>query len=465
MEPIHKRTQTTEKGPDGRIRKSFSPPAGDVKLWRETVERDDGEDQEIAKIRVPVSSTGTDRDGDRFSRDGLEHMVEQFKSGEVPMFPNHGLDPETGWNEYRFEHKMGGWKDAEIEEEGGTEVAYAIGALSPDSEEAEKLASQIENGVVPVTFSVGFMPLNADTRTNEDGEPVGREFHEHDLFETSPVGIPANSDATVSAMAEVAAKGVATADGITDPDTIQSIAKEIEATVKAGGSFEHGLKQHMDKEPENAIPLVEAYLDAEGTSGDDTLEEFLGWVEDSDGDIGAAEDAVEAYLDNSSAEEPADATIADLGEWLVEEYAEEDGDGEEEQNSPERLSSEEHREIVRDELQPIQNEISELRDAIEALGAEEADSDVEENEISELREELEEIRSTNEELRERLEEPTDPKGKRGGITPAADPDEENNGSTGGSGQIESTPRDGGNSRSNGGGDLDRLAEHLANGEN
>jgi len=472
MEPINERTRTIEKGPDGRLRKAFSPDASDVKLWRDTIQRD-GEEIEVAKIRVPVSSTGTDRDGDRFSEEGLEHMVNQYQSGEVPMFPNHGLDPETGWNEYRFEHKMGGWKDAEIEEEeGDRKVVYATGALSPDSEEAEKLEHQIENGVVPVTFSVGFMPINADTRTDEDGEPVGREFHEHDLFETSPVGIPANTDATVSAMASAAAKGVAVANGVEDPSTIKTLASTIEAEVKAGGSFRDVLQEHMEKEPQDAIPLVEAYLDAEERSGSDTLEEFLAWVEENDGDLGAAEDAAEAYLsaDGSDAEDPSDATVADLGEWLVEEFGESDGDGEEggddddeddeeeEQNSPEYLSAEEHREIVRDELEPIRNELSELRDAVESLGAEEAAG---EEEIEELRDELAELREQNEELERRLEEPKDPKGQRGGIVQAERGDDRGSESRDPSGDgIETTPRDGVTSHNDGDG-LDRLAEQLA----
>jgi len=481
MEQIHERTITTQTGPNGQVEKSFSPPADEVKLWREEREAESGEEIEVPRIRVPVSSTGEDRDGDRFSEEGLEDMVRQYKTGEVPMYPNHGLDPETGFHEYRFEDKMGGWKDAEIVDEEGAKVVYAEAELSPQSEEADTLATQIENGVVPITFSVGFMPQNADTRTNEEGEPIGREFHEHDLFETSAVGIPANTDATVSAMAGVAAKGAAHAKGIEDPEAIEAMARDIAATVKAGGSYGEALK-HMQKEPEEAIPLVESYLDADDTAPEDTLAEFLEWVESNDGDLSAANDAVEAFLGSeaTSAEDPEEATVGDLGEWLVAEFGEsdgdeeegdddEEGDEEEEQNSPEMLSAEQHREIVRDELEPIQNELAEIRSTLgeirDLASAEEADGEDPEEEIEDLRSELAE-------LRERLEEPRDPKGQRNQITRAERPGEENGGDPGTSsgagadgGTIETTPRDGGNSRSNGDGDLDRLAEHLADTEN
>lgn len=459
-------------------------------MWDATITRDDGEEVDVKKIRVPVSSTGTDRDGDQFSDDGLEHMVSQYKTGEVPMFPNHGLDPDTGWNEYRFEHMMGGWKDAEIEEEGDQKIVYAIGALSPDSEEADTLERQIENGVVPVSFSVGFMPINADTRTNEEGEPVGREFHEHDLFETSPVGIPSNPDATVANAARMAAKGAAVARGIDDPEAIEALAKEITAEVKAGTPLDHALDHKMQrKQTEEEYEMLEeaiaAYLDETDGSEEDSLATFAEWAEENKGEeeLAAISDVLEEFLENTDGDMDSE-TLGALSSW-VEEQLEGDDDGEEEGSDgdedededdeetdstgadgkdPETLTVERHKEILTNTVEPIQNELVEIREMIEALGEEPEETDEADGddsvaeELEALREELSEVRERNEELEERLDEPQDPKGTRGGIVQAGQSGEESDG-TGET--IESTAGDAGNSPTEKAGDDEERLSDLA----
>jgi HK97 family phage prohead protease len=387
MDDESPRTRTIERGPDGRIRKGFSLDTSEIKLWSETVERDDGDDVEVDMIRVPVSSTGTDRDGDQFSREGLEDMVEQLQSGEVPLFPNHGLD-EQGFPTYRFEDQMGGWKDGEIEDD----TAYGVAALSPEDDRAQTLKRQIENGVVPVSFSVGFMPLTSEPRTNDEGEQVGRTFHEHDLFEISTVGIPSNDDATV-ATARAAAKGLAVAKGVDDPETIESLAREVATEVKAG------------------TPLEEA-LDAEGPT-----------IQEQDMSKSNTQDGTEE--------------------------AGEDGGDDDQQT----LDVDVHREIVRDELAPLKEQVEELREAVDRLLEREGDDEDDEDEeeegegeedeeedsagaqveaIDELRSELEELREQNAELRQRLEEAdvVEPKGGRK-ITPAEVQDDNQGGSAGG----------------------------------
>lgn len=461
---IARTTRTIERGPGGRVRKGISPPSEDIKLWRETRTRDtddeDDEDDEleVTMIRVPVSSTGKDRDGDRFSETGLEHMVEQFRSGQVPLYANHGLDPETGWPEYRFEHQMGGWKDAEIEEEDGTKVVFATAALSPDNEQAQVLERQIENGIVPVSFSVGFMPQNSDTITNEEGEVTGREFHEHDLFETSSVGVPSNTDATIAAQAQAHAKGAAAVAGIDDPEAINRMARSIEAAVKSGEPLDDPLdsvtnengngkeNEHMDKEPADAIPIVEAYLDQDGTDTSDDLATFLAWVEETDRDMAAAEDAVSAYLDEVDADDPSEETVGTLQSWLQEEFGEDEeeegegndgdededeegedeteggddgGEDDDEEDGVEAATVDDVRSVVQEELDPIRSMLEDLVED-EANGADgsEADAEVErlESELEDLRDEVEDLETENEELQRQLDEAEveirDPKGAR-----------------------------------------------------
>lgn len=420
--------RTIERGPDGRLRKGFSPPSDEIKLWRETVERDDGDDVEVTMIRVPVSSTGKDRDGDRFSEAGLEHMAEQYRAGDVPMFPNHGLDPETGFPEYRFEHQMGGWKDAEIEEEGDVQVCYAIGALSPDNEAADVLERQIENGVVPVSFSVGFMPHNSDTITNEDGEPVGREFHEHDLFETSPVGVPSNPDATIAATARAAAKGAAAVEGIDDPDVIQRLARDLESELKTGGSIDRAFDSQMHKQSDGELQTVEeaigAYLTETDGSEDDPVSEFLSWAESSkdDDELETIMDVVEAWLETVEGDVDSEP-VGSLLSWVEdqqgsdeddegdeEDEEETDGDGEDDDEDDEEMeaaSVEDVRSLLQEELEPIRTLLEDLVEIAETDGGDHDEDDEEEaaqGDLEALQEDLDTVRSERDDLQERVDE-------------------------------------------------------------
>lgn len=191
--------RTIHKGPNGEIYKAFTPPADQIKVWKE--EGDDGQD--VTFIRVPISSTTEDRDGDVFTEDGLERMVEQLESGDVPLFYNHGLDRQTGFFDYPLEDMVGGWKEGEIEDD----TVFGIAGLEPGHDLAEDLESRLRNGVSPVAFSVGFLP--DEDSMNEREDEGGFEFNDHDLLETSAVGIPSNPDAVVSSIGTAVAKAAA----------------------------------------------------------------------------------------------------------------------------------------------------------------------------------------------------------------------------------------------------------------
>ncbi|AXR81503.1 hypothetical protein AArcMg_1490 [Natrarchaeobaculum sulfurireducens] len=160
------------------------------------VQKDD--DDGATRIRVPISSTGKDRDGDKFTRDGLDDLKAQLESEEVPLYLDHGLSGETGWREYRVEDMIGGWVGGEIEErDSGNDVLFGIARLEPGNEKAEMLENKVENDL-PIGYSVGFIPDLDQAREMDDG---GLKFNASDLLETSAVGIPSNPDAVAAGYA------------------------------------------------------------------------------------------------------------------------------------------------------------------------------------------------------------------------------------------------------------------------
>ena len=165
------------------------------------------DDEDIEMLRVPISSTRTDREGDRFSKEALEGMAEQIRSDQPMVFDNHGL--AGSWMDaipYDSRETIGAQMDAELKdrEDGETEL-FAL--INPDGthEEGERMLKQVADEKQPLKFSVGFRILNSDPIEDDAGNEIGREFTDVDEMETSRVGIPANPDA--SASHEVAAKG------------------------------------------------------------------------------------------------------------------------------------------------------------------------------------------------------------------------------------------------------------------
>ena len=165
---------------------------GDIRMKKfiqaKSFELENADDGRV--LTVPISSVSEDRDGDSFSEKGLKSMVEQLKEGTVPLFLDHGLSVETGFQEYRTSDIIGKWVDGEVRD---GEV-YGSVELREDDERVDELVSLIEQDM-PVGFSVGFQPVDY-----QEGEH-GLIFDEIDLFETSAVGVPANPDAVTAGLA------------------------------------------------------------------------------------------------------------------------------------------------------------------------------------------------------------------------------------------------------------------------
>jgi hypothetical protein len=160
---------------------------------RRTIKGDD--DQDVTEIRVPVSSTAIDRDGDQFTLDGLKAMKKKLDTGDVPIFLDHGRD-EWGMPMYSVLDIIGGWKSGEIEDE----TLYAVGQLDPNDERAQRLDGKIRVGL-PIGWSVGFMPTRASPKLDDAAEEIGGlDYSDVDLYEISAVGIPSNPDGVTEAL-------------------------------------------------------------------------------------------------------------------------------------------------------------------------------------------------------------------------------------------------------------------------
>ena len=159
----------------------------------------DGEEREV--LRVPISSTRSDREGDRFSKEALEDMADQIKSQQPLVFDDHGgglFGPG-----YSARETIGTQFDAEVEEaDDGEHELFAF--VNPDGshEEGVRMLKQVRDEKQAIKFSVGFRILDDNDIEDEAGNPVGREFVSSDLMETSRVGIPANPDASLGVTAK-----------------------------------------------------------------------------------------------------------------------------------------------------------------------------------------------------------------------------------------------------------------------
>ena len=191
--------------------KSLDAAPGQVKVWKARLVESG---PEVTLIRVPISSTTEDRDGDEFSLAGLESMLAGLKSGKVPLYLDHGFR-ESGARLYGALDMLGAWIDGEIE--GST--LYGTAFLDPDNWLAMALARKIEAGL-PVGFSVGFGITKS--RNKDNG---GLIFDEVSLWEVSAVGIPSNPDAVNSAAVQAVVKSLRVKAGL-ETDEMKRKTKE-----------------------------------------------------------------------------------------------------------------------------------------------------------------------------------------------------------------------------------------------
>lgn len=357
---------TTDSG-ETQVRKSFSVDRANLRVWKE--ENDNG--TEVTYIEVPVSSTSQDRDGDAFSETGLENMKSQIDSGTVGMWLDHGLSAETGWPDYRVLEQIGGWKEATID----GETLSATAALRPSSEEAQELEQMIEEGVAPVSFSVGFIVESE----NERDDIPGKEFEQTDLLEISAVGIPSNPDAMVSESAARTAKAVTEAGGY-DGDSnelARAISREFRSSLP--GTGEEKEPDHDNENPpmkgathlkqdgfETARDVLQDYLDAEDNAPDDPITAAIDWAEGAVGEdaAGTLEDAAQAALEATEEDSIENLTVEQVLDYVEDSLeSQEEEEGEEEESETETNDPDDPGEGKEPEATP------ELRDAVrDALG-------------------------------------------------------------------------------------------------
>lgn len=164
---------------------TYSPDTGTVTV------RDVETDGEFYRVRVPISSTATARDGQAFSRERLEGFREQIQRRQVPVFIDHGKNDSTG-NRYSALGKLGFLDEPElVTREGATELDADLAILDPDD-----LAS--DGDVGPVTEALRYVRRQAEagmltTSVGWDEDVGDRDIPgDAELLELSVVGLPAD---------------------------------------------------------------------------------------------------------------------------------------------------------------------------------------------------------------------------------------------------------------------------------
>lgn len=226
----------------------------------------DQSDDGATILRVPVTSTSQDRDGDRLTENGINAVAAQLESGETPLYLDHGLSAETGFREYRVADMIGGWVGAEVD----NGQVYGLARLEPGNEDAEMLASKVDAGL-PVGFSIGFIP---DYNTATERDNGGLNFNDLDLLETSAVGIPSNPDAVTAgvAMARAFEEHGVSPDSL-DADNVAQLVKSMtEDTKEPEGTEESTEVAEADTAPDTT-DAADAETDATEAEGTDIIDE------------------------------------------------------------------------------------------------------------------------------------------------------------------------------------------------
>jgi hypothetical protein len=102
-------------------------------------------------IKVPVSGVVEDRQGDEVSRSCGNNMIEQYNSGILPLYGDHGVD-ENGNKSYSWKNILGKWVKGEW---AGNKIdIMATSKLNKANPDAVKLFEYVEQKM-PVGFSIG----------------------------------------------------------------------------------------------------------------------------------------------------------------------------------------------------------------------------------------------------------------------------------------------------------------------
>jgi hypothetical protein len=174
--------------------KAIDIAPGHAKAWQAQLTESG---PEVTLIRVPISSTAVDRDGDEFSMAGLESMAAALRSGKVPLYLDHGRLP-NGTRLYGALDMVGAWINGEIE----GDKLYGTAFIEPGNWLGDTLIRKIDVGL-PIGFSAGFWVNEAREKHNG-----GLIFDDVSLWEVSAVGIPSNPDAVNSAAVAAVVKSL-----------------------------------------------------------------------------------------------------------------------------------------------------------------------------------------------------------------------------------------------------------------
>lgn len=317
-----------------------------------------GEDDDEEYIRVPISSTNADRDGDRFSEDGLKDLRDQIRETSKPVFENHGIG-EGGLLGVRYDWKgiIGSQDDAEIAEDGDAKTLYSYIKPNDESEEGQLFRDYVEAGM-PVGLSIGFRPL--DYESNDDDENV---FHETDLLETSAVGIQSNQESVAGRDAptvEAVAKGVAArVDADLDEDTLaKAIVSEASAT-EAGGPLLRG----ADGRPADHQPLRDPDHELRDHEPDETHQD-----PDMDDDTKELMERLTAIQENEQEKRiELEQRVADL-------EADDDGEDDPEAGKDADPDGGDGDDLTDDEVAELRSEVEELRDIVDGGDTEDSET-------------------------------------------------------------------------------------------
>jgi len=139
-----------------------------TRFWEEEVEINKSANKiEKSKqrfIEVTVSGLKEDSDNEMMGQDAIDDMINQFKSGAIGFFPDHGFHEGSGKEHvYSWKQMMGAWVDAHQE---GSNL-LAVVRLNKAHPDQEMFWNYINEGM-PIGFSIGGKALAAPTYIEVD---------------------------------------------------------------------------------------------------------------------------------------------------------------------------------------------------------------------------------------------------------------------------------------------------------
>jgi len=361
-----------------KVHKGFQINAKDIKQ---------GEDEDGNPVyKVPISGDAMDRDRDQMAIEGQENMVEQLRSGKVPVYGDHGRAADAP--RYSFTNIIGQFIDGELsaidnqEINEGDKVTLATMRVREEHPDGKELVKLLE-GDWPVGFSVGFRPLKVEEITNDDGELIGLKMLEIDLLEASAVGIPSQPDSVPVGISQNSTQAAVAVKSALDKAEGEVDVKELEKTLEKSmlkGEDDMGDQKDDDKgsgdEPEennDSNPeelndaeqvkqlIKEAVEEAEKSPHyAKTLKEELKEVEKFDEDeleeiMNVVGNAISRHMD-AAMEEVAEELAMDSGDGEGDDSEENEMDEDEEEDEEENSDSpDEEDEMDEDEDEEEEN--------------------------------------------------------------------------------------------------------------